>query len=193
MIEEVKEKHQVKTNRIPTVGFCVVIVGVLLFLDQFTKALAVKHLPAGPIWLIENVFSLRYVENRGIGFGLFQGRVSLILICNVIILTLIIVLLWRLPINRRMMPIRVVLLFTVAGALGNIIDRIRLGYVVDFLSFDLIHFPVFNVADIFVTISIILLALLYLFYCKPGELEAAVRNRKAETKQDTEGAETKEQ
>ena len=61
--------------------------------------------------------------------------------------------------------------FIVSGALGNLIDRVRLGYVVDFFYFELIDFPVFNVADIFVTVSAVLLAVLLLLYYKEEDLE----------------------
>lgn len=151
--------------------FSVVLIFGLLFLDQFTKYLTKAYLKDSPVILIKDVLSLRYVENRGIGFGLFQGKVPVILIINVLLLLVILFVLARLPQVMRAMPVRLALLFTISGALGNIIDRLYLGYVVDMISFDLIHFPVFNVADIFVTVSIVVFAVLYLFYYKENELE----------------------
>lgn len=151
--------------------FSVVLIFGLLFLDQFTKHLTRVYLKDAPVILIKDVLSLRYVENRGIGFGLFQGKVPVILVLNVLLLLVIVYILAKLPQIKRAMPVRLTLLFTVSGALGNIIDRLYLGYVVDMISFDLIHFPVFNVADIFVTVSIVVFAILYLFYYKENELE----------------------
>lgn len=164
-----------RNNLSVTTGFfsLLLLAGLIAF-DQLTKYLAVSGLKDAPLLLIKDVFSLRYVENRGIGFGLFQGKVPFILVLNIAILLFIVFVLCRLPVNRRMTPVRVTLLFTVAGALGNILDRLRLGYVVDFFSFDLINFPVFNMADIYVTVSIVVFAILYLFYLKTGELEGAV-------------------
>lgn len=169
-------------KRLKTTAYSVLLVAGLVVLDQITKHLAMQHLKTHTIWLIKDVFSLHYLENRGIGFGLLQGRIPFILIFNLLVLAVILFVLWRMPVSRRMTPVRIVLLFTVAGALGNIIDRIRLGYVVDFFSFDLINFPVFNVADIYVTVSIILLAILYLFYLKTDELEDALKGKKRDTK-----------
>ncbi len=162
-----KSKHPILITAI----FSFILTIGLLFLDQFTKYLTVIYLKDAPIVLIEDVFSLRYVENRGIGFGLFQGKVPMILILNVIVLVCIIAILIKLPINKRVTPARITLLFTIAGALGNIVDRVRLGYVVDMVSFDFINFPVFNVADIFVTVSIFIFAVLYLFYYKDNEFD----------------------
>lgn len=165
-------------KRLKTAAYSVLLVSGLVLLDQITKQLAAQHLKTDTLWLIKDVFSLRYLENRGIGFGLLQGRIPFILIFNLLVLTVILFVLWRMPVNRRMTPVRIVLLFTVSGALGNIIDRVRFGYVIDFLSFDLINFPVFNAADIYVTVSVILLALLYLFYLKTDELEDALKGNK---------------
>lgn len=158
-------------SKLNTIVFHILLIMGLLFLDQFTKYLTVTHLQNSPVVLIEDVFSLRYVENRGIGFGFFQGKVPMILALNVVVLLCIVAFLMKLPISKRITPVRITLLFTISGALGNIIDRIRLGYVVDMLSFDFINFPVFNVADIYVTVSIFVFALMYIFYYKDNELE----------------------
>ncbi len=166
-----------KTNRHSAVIFQALLFLGLLFLDQISKLWAAVYLKDRPLPLIRNVFSLQYLENRGIGFGLFQGKIPLILVLNVLILILIFWILFRMPSDRRMMPVRLTLLFTAAGALGNILDRVRLGYVIDFFYFELIHFPIFNVADIYVTVSVILFAALYLWYLKPGELEEVVLRR----------------
>lgn len=169
-------------KRLKTAAYSVLLVAGLVLLDQITKQLAVRYLKTDTFWLIKDVFSLRYLENRGVGFGLLQGKIPFILLFNLLILAVILFVLWRMPVNKRMTPVRVVLLFTVAGAMGNIIDRVRLGYVIDFFSFDLIDFPVFNVADVYVTVSVILLVLLYLFYLKTDELENALKG-KTDTKE----------
>ena len=83
------------------------------------------------------------------------------------ILTLLLAYLYlRTPVRKRYLPLLAVYLFLVAGALGNLIDRILYRYVIDFIYFSLIDFPVFNVADIYVTCSIVVLFLLILFYFK---------------------------
>ena len=116
---------------------------ILILLDQFTKHLAVKHLKDQmPVVLWKNVFELSYLENRGAAFGILQGKQWPLIIFTVIVLMIIIYL----------------------YLMGNFIDRVMQGYVVDFFYFRLIDFPVFNVADIYVTVAAILLILCLLFY-----------------------------
>ena len=71
--------------------------------------------------------------------------------------------------DKKYLPISIACVFILGGALGNLIDRVRLGYVVDFLYFKLIDFPVFNVADIYVTVSVIVLILLMIFKYRSNE------------------------
>lgn len=146
--------------------------GVLTALDQWTKRLAVLHLKGQePFVLWKGVFELNYLENRGAAFGIFQGQKAAFLVCTVLILGLVAFYYSRLPKERRFDPIRLVGILLAAGAVGNMIDRVVNSYVVDFLYFKLIDFPVFNVADCYVTVGAALLALLILFYYKEEELE----------------------
>lgn len=144
-----------------------------IFFDQFTKLLAVKHLKnKNSISIIENVFQLHYLENRGAAFGMLQNQKVLFVIIGIVILIAVILCYVRLPHNRHFLPLRICMLFIAAGAIGNMIDRIRLDYVIDFLYFELIDFPIFNVADIYVSVSAVLLVLLILFYYKEEDLES---------------------
>ena len=146
------------------------ISGILTILDQWTKQLAVIHLQNQPDFsLIPGVLSFHYLENRGAAFGVFQNRQILFLIMTTAILLFILYALWKLPQEKKYRPLRLLSYFITAGAIGNLIDRVRLGYVVDFIYFSLIDFPVFNVADIYVTGSMILLILLVLFFYKNEE------------------------
>lgn len=144
---------------------------VLTVLDQWTKRLAVLYLKGQePFVLWEGVFELNYLENRGAAFGIFQGQKAVFLVCTVLILGLVVFYYSRLPKGRRFAPIRLVGVLLAAGAVGNMIDRAVNSYVVDFLYFKLIDFPIFNVADCYVTVGAALLALLILFYYKEEEL-----------------------
>ena len=78
----------------------------------------------------------------------------------------------KLPETKRTIPLKACIVSVVAGAIGNLIDRVRLNYVIDFLYFKLIDFPIFNVADIYVTVAAFVLIFLILFYYKESELEA---------------------
>lgn len=145
------------------------IVGFFLSigLDQWTKLLAVKHLmnqPARVIW--NGVFELFYSENRGAAFGMLQGKQVFFLIIALAVLSAAVFAVSRMPANRTYLPLHLIAMFLSAGAVGNMIDRFVRGYVVDFLYFKLIDFPIFNVADCYVTISMFVFILLFLFYYK---------------------------
>ncbi len=144
---------------------------VLIGLDQWTKVLAVKHLMGQePIVIWNGVFELHYLENRGAAFGILQGQKVVFLICTAAVLAILAFYYNRMPVEKRYLPMRIVGILLGAGAVGNLIDRMMQSYVVDFLYFKLIDFPIFNVADCYVTVGAILLAILILFVYKDEEL-----------------------
>ena len=151
------------------IGIIAVLFGVAL--DQYTKHLATIYLQEKPIVIIKDVFQLQYLENRGAAFGMLQNQQTLFLFVSTIALILITVVYIRLPKERRYVPLRFCLISIVAGAIGNMIDRIRLQYVVDFFYFELIDFPIFNVADIFASVATVALIFLVLFYYKDEEFD----------------------
>lgn len=137
---------------------------ILVILDQITKKLAVLHLKGqNPVVLVKNVFQLYYLENRGAAFGILQGQRSVFILITVIILAFIVYCYIKAPYERKFWRLRGVLILIAAGAIGNFIDRTIQGYVVDFFYFNLIDFPIFNVADIYVTCAAVCLVLLVLF------------------------------
>lgn len=139
----------------------VMIVGVLA--DQLSKLWVASALPyEASIPIIGDFFSLRYIHNEGAAWSIMSGRVGLLLIITVIVTVVIAWLLWKTPKENRLLRFSYALL--IAGALGNIIDRVRLGYVIDFLAFP--NFPVFNIADCCVTVSIGLIIILTLLDIK---------------------------
>ena len=143
-----------------------------VLLDQVTKHLAVVHLKLQrEIVLIPGVFELRYLENRGAAFGLFQNRQMFFVCAAVVIFLLIGFFYGRIPGGLKFLPMRICAVLICAGAVGNLIDRIRYQYVVDFFYFSLIDFPIFNVADCYAVIACILFAYLILFFYKEEELE----------------------
>ena len=145
-------------------------IAALVAVDQVTKILAVKHLSDGPCVLIDGVFELRYLENHGAAFGVFQGAQVFFLIVTFVFLLIATAVFFRVPAKRRLMPFKLCLLLMMGGAVGNLIDRFLFGYVRDFIYFKLIDFPIFNVADICVTVSAFLLAFLVLFKYKDEDL-----------------------
>ena len=151
---------------------------LLIFLDQFTKYLAIAHLkdqPAIDIW--KNVFCLQYLENRGAAFGILQNQLVFFLISTIIILFGIVYFYTKMPVQRKFWPIRICMILICSGAIGNLIDRVRFNYVVDFLYFELIDFPIFNVADIYVTVSAIALCVLLLFVYKDDDFDSLFKNK----------------
>ena len=145
---------------------------VLVLIDQITKHLAVLRLKgSNPFVLIPGVFELHYLENQGAAFGILQGKRWFFLIITVVIMAVIAYLFIKMPATKRFRFLRVLLVFIASGAVGNMIDRMRQGYVVDFFYFSLIDFPIFNVADIYVTCSAILLVIAILFYYKDDDLK----------------------
>lgn len=136
-----------------------------LLADQWTKYLAAANLKGSQgISLIDGVFALRYIENRGAAFGIMQGKQLFFVICALVICGLILYLYARMPFTKKYVPLRACAILVCAGALGNVIDRLRLDYVIDFFDFCLIDFPVFNVADCYVVAACILFAYLILFH-----------------------------
>lgn len=142
-----------------------------VFLDQLTKYLTRKFISVKSIVIIKNVLVLEYLENRGAAWGSFQNMRAAFIVLTVLLSALILYAYRKLPEERRMKPIGYLLVFILAGAIGNFIDRVLFGYVTDFIYFQLINFPVFNVADIYVTCSTIILAVLVLFYYKDEDFE----------------------
>ncbi|HIV94430.1 MAG TPA: signal peptidase II [Candidatus Sellimonas avistercoris] len=167
-----------KKNGLKNYVMAVILVIVAVLIDQYTKYLAVTHLKDGPAFvLIDNVFELNYLENRGAAFGLLQNRQIFFVCVAILIFAFILYCYVRIPKTGRYLPLRLCGIFIVAGAAGNLIDRIRLGYVVDFFYFRLIDFPVFNVADIYVTASFAVLLILIFFRYKEEELEFLGRKK----------------
>ena len=139
---------------------------LIIILDQFTKYKAVQHLMyKKPYVVIKDFIQFHYVENRGAAFGILQDKKLFFVI---ITLTVLIIASYYLINNyydlHKLTRIGVALLL--AGAIGNLIDRVRLGYVIDFISVRLINaydFPVFNIADISIVIGTALIMILVIF------------------------------
>lgn len=142
-----------------------VVLAVLLFgLDQWTKQIAVEHLKGHEdTSMIPGVLRLHYLENRGAAFGILQNQRWLFAVLTIAILAAVIYVVIRMPKTRHYLPAFLLCFILIAGAVGNFYDRIAHGYVVDFIYFCLIDFPIFNLADIYVTCS--LFAFLVLFFC----------------------------
>lgn len=161
-----------KVEKKRSLFYSLILIIFLVILDQFTKVLAISNLRNKPDFIIiKNVFQLHYLENTGAAFSLLEGKMPLFIVLTPILVLILLYILVKMPLNKRYSALNFIILFVIAGAIGNYIDRVRFNYVVDFLYFSLIDFPVFNVADIYVTCSVILLIFLILFYYKDADFE----------------------
>ena len=149
-----------------------VMILLLIGLDQYTKYLAVTRLQDKPAYkIIDGVLELNFLKNSGAAFGLLQNQKMLFILVAVLIMIIIAYVLFRLPDHKKYNIMHVLMVLIAAGAAGNMIDRVRHDYVVDFISFVIINFPIFNVADIYVTVSTFLFVILFLFYYKENDFD----------------------
>ncbi len=162
------------------------VVGLLTAFDQWTKHLAVVHLKGqSPYVIWKNVFELHYAENTGAAFSIMEGRQYLFVMFTLLICLIFLFLYYRLPFTRYYRKLSIMLLFVLSGAFGNLIDRVRQGYVVDFFYFKLIDFPIFNMADIYVTVTMVFLLIFLLFYYKDEDFSFLhKKNRREEDSAD---------
>lgn len=135
-----------------------VIVAVGIILDQLTKLLAVKFLkPIETFPIIERVIHLTYVENRGAAFGMMADKRYIFIILSTVMIVALSVYLFGGFAQNKLYEVSIAMI--ISGGIGNMIDRLALGYVVDFIDFRLINFAVFNGADSFVCVGAGLLIL----------------------------------
>lgn len=144
---------------------------ILTALDLLTKNWAANVLAAKPIVLLNGVFELRYLENKGAAFGLLQNQRTFFLILTAVFIVFMIWMFVKIPADSRYLPLRILIVTVSAGAFGNFYDRLTLTYVRDFLYFSLIDFPIFNVADIYVTCSAFAFFLLIVFFYKDDDFQ----------------------
>lgn len=188
-----KSKKQILT------GFS--LTALLIVLDQITKHIAVlflKDQPAIPI--IKDIFELKYLENTSAAFGLdpisilhklfefnvftnnpvlyLNARMGFFYVITLCVTVFLIFIYTKIPNSKRYIYMDAVLIFFIAGAIGNLIDRISNKYVIDFLYFKLINFPIFNVADIYVTCAAFAMILLGLFYYKDEDIDLIFPSKK---------------
>ena len=144
--------------------FLVAVLGIIF--DQLTKYLVVKNFAqigdTFPLW--QNVFHLTYVINTGAAFSFFRGQVDILRWISLIVSVILIIFVCYSPKIKLLEQLGYG--FILSGAVGNGIDRFLFGYVIDFLDFRLINFPVFNIADVAINVGVIIL-LFYSFIASP--------------------------
>lgn len=162
-------------------ALCMVL---FVWLDQFTKELARTNLSTKTVVLIDEVLELKLLENYGAAFGILEGKQFLLIIEAVLVILLLVVWLCRIPMTAKYYKLVLLFDFIIAGGAGNMIDRIQKNTVTDFIYFKCIDFPIFNVADIYVTVSVILLVLLCIFAYKEEDFAFMSLFRKKEAEKE---------
>lgn len=133
---------------------------LIILLDQISKYIIDIFLnPHESIALIENILHITYVQNFGAAFSILQGKTLFFTVVSLIIIILMIYIVFKIPITKK--SHRLVFSMIVGGAVGNLIDRIRFGYVIDFIDFRI--WPVFNIADCAIVIGVLFLAYIIAF------------------------------
>lgn len=141
----------------------IIVLGIIL--DRLTKNYAINNLIENPY--SGTLFNFTYLENRGAAFGILQDRrIFFIILTLAIVCALIYYFLKNYKTNPKVLNIALAMI--ISGAIGNFYDRLFQGYVVDFIEFAFVNFPVFNIADIFVTIGSILL-IIYMIVAEESE------------------------
>lgn len=152
----------------------------LVAMDQLSKIWARSVLKGQEdITVIPKFLSFSYLENRGAVWGIFQNKTLFLILLTAVIFLIVLFIYFKLPEEEHYNPARILLVFIAAGGLGNIIDRIIFGYVTDFIRFDFIDFPTFNVADMYITVcEVIALFLLFFVYREDLDGKEDVKKKK---------------
>ena len=161
-----------KGKKIRTLIVDILAIALFVLIDQFLKHLAIIHLKnREPISLLDGVLELQYLENKGAAFGMLQNKKVLFIFMTIVMLTIVFYVLYKLPEQKKFISWQIFLCCICAGGIGNMIDRVRFDYVVDYIYIKCINFPIFNFADILITIGTILLFVVILFFSKEEELQ----------------------
>lgn len=145
-----------------TVMLTTFLVVLLVVVDQLTKYLVItKLMPINAVTVFDGILQFRYVENTGAAFGIFSDKTELLSIFTAVIILVGFIYLLLVKVESKLHMYAWI--FILAGGVGNLIDRVLRGFVVDFIEVLFVDYAVFNVADCFVTIGAVLLILYVLF------------------------------
>ena len=150
---------------------------IIMAIDQVIKHIITSNMILdSEIKVLGDIFTIHYIRNTGTAWGMLSGH-TIILVLVSIFTMMVIGYVFMNIYQSHYTPLRVCLAMILGGALGNFIDRIRLHYVVDYLYFKLINFPVFNFADIFVTVPVIIMILLVIFKYKGDDFDVIMGDK----------------
>lgn len=146
---------------------------VLVFLDRVTKIWAESCLPDNNVEIIKGALRLELLPggNKGAAWGVFSGYQFMFVLVASIVCLILLFLIYHMPFDKKYVAVIVFMTLIISGGIGNMIDRAMIGSVTDFISFYLINFPIFNVADIYVSVATTLLIVSFLFIYKDDDIK----------------------
>ena len=150
-------------------GILAALAAVIVGLDQWTKWLTVTHIPStngsAVVRAIPGFFHITHIKNTGAAWSMLEGQTWLFVQVTAVFFVVLGVLIWKKVLQKKFEL--VCLAMIAGGALGNLIDRVVSGAVTDMIRLEFVNFPVFNVADCFVTTGCALLIVYVLFFDRP--------------------------
>ena len=159
------------------IAFCGFI--FLIAIDQLTKWIAAKQLKDGlSIAFIPKILNFQYIENRGAAFGILENSRIFFLAITVLVGLVSIYIISKILYFRKFNLLTITMIIFLAGGIGNFIDRLFRHYVIDFFEFDFIRFPIFNIADIYVTLSLTIFVILMFFVYKDKDFDGILFPKK---------------
>ena len=160
-------------------------VAAIVLLNQWTKYLTLIHVKGTEgFYIINKILKICFVRNEGMAWGMLQNKQVLFIILTPIVLAALIYFYYKLPFEKKFIIARICLLCLTGGAIGNLIDRIFNGeqlfhgYVVDMIYVEIINFPVFNIADSFITVGFALMIFSMIFVYKEKDFDLIFGSKK---------------
>ena len=160
--------------RAKRITYDILLFAILLIADRVSKSWAVSRLKdKDAIPIIRNIVEFHYLPNgnTGAAFGILSGHRILFLVIALIVVIVIAYLVFFMPQDKKYKCIEILLVFVAAGGVGNMIDRFVQNYVIDFIYISCINFPIFNVADMYVSVCTVILAVILLFRFRESDYE----------------------
>lgn len=144
---------------------------ILNIFDRVSKLLAMHFCSQKNMTVIENALEITYMENYGGALGILNNQRFFFIFSSALFIALIIFFLFALPNDKKFNGLNICLAFIIAGMMGNMLDRIIFGYVVDMIYVSKINFPVFNLSDVFISLGVVFTIIIVLFKLKEKDFE----------------------
>lgn len=161
-------------KKLKRILFVILSIILLVVVDRITKIWAESRLIKGNIELIPGMlrFELLPGGNNGAAWGMLSGHQLLFIIIASLVCIVLLFIIYNIPFEKKFYPIIIFMTMIISGGIGNMIDRAFIGTVTDFISFYIIHFPIFNVADMYVSVATVLFIIVFLFYYSDEDLKS---------------------